>query len=374
MWARYKSFKINKVAEGAIQEGKMNVNDEYQSALKTKSYADFFTKAQSFLNKRQHSSPTAYCCCTMSNVLLEPGQEAVATVLDATILSKNSNLKSLIHNYFEISAEASNICSHLLTSIQQIQFNYQFIQRVLDLVLTGGDISGTTSTEEWHSFVMSELNSFNLLKNPFSNPNRYDFKLVLERYSSVLHHLKSRRKKIVRKIKLIKYFKKGTEVCITATCGVLAVATIALAAHTIFGLLMGPALLSLPLKSFLKKRKKIFMSYQFLQSGFLRKLGTQLDVAAKGAYILNRDFDTMSRLVGRLHDEIEHSKAIVKFCLERKDNRFPLQEVVKELKKSNMGFKKQVEELEEHVYLCLVTINKARSLVIEEMASTRKIY
>ncbi|MCL7035595.1 hypothetical protein MKW94_028026 [Papaver nudicaule] len=374
MWAKYKSFKINKVVEGANREEKLNVNDEYQSALKTKSYADFFTKAQSFLHKRQHSSSTSYCCCTISNGLLEPGQEAVATILDATTLSKNSNLKSLIHNYFDISAEASNICSHLLTSIQQIQFNYQFIQRVLDLVLAGGGISSTTSTEEWNNFVMSELNSFNLLNNPFSSPNKYDFKLVLERYSSVLHHLKSRRKKIVRKIKLIKCFKKGTEVCMTATCGVLAVATIALAAHTIFGLLMGPALLSLPLKSFLKKRKKIFMSYQFLQSGFLKKLGMQLDVAAKGAYILNRDFDTMSRLVGRLHDEIEHSKAIVKFCLERKDNRFPLQEVVKELKKSNMGFKKQVEELEEHVYLCLVTINRARSLVIEEMASTRKIY
>ncbi|OVA00253.1 Protein of unknown function DUF677 [Macleaya cordata] len=311
---------------------------------------------------------SSFCCGHISDVLLEPGQEAVATVLDATILSENPNLKSLIHNYFDISAEASKICSHLLTSIKQIQYNYKFIQSVLDLVLTGDAFN---ATEEWKVFVISELNSFNLLKNPFSNPNRNDFKLIHDRYSLVLHHLKTKRKKIAKKIKLIKYFKKGSEICLTTACGVLVVATFALAAHTICGLLMGPAILSLPMKNFLKKKKKILTNIRFLQSGFLRKLGVQLDVAAKGAYILNRDFDTMSRLVARLHDEIEHSKDIVKFCLERKEDRFPLQEVVKELRKSDIGFRKQVEELEEHVYLCLVTINRARSLVIEEMAMVK---
>ncbi|KAJ6399107.1 hypothetical protein OIU77_019787 [Salix suchowensis] len=99
------------------------------------------------------------------------------------------------------------------------------------------------------------------------------------------------------------------------------------------------------------------------------KVGQQLDVAAKGTYILNRDFDTMSRLVARLHDEVEHDKAMIRFCLERKEDRFSLQ-VMKELKKSDSGFRKRVEELEEHVYLCLLTINRARALVIEEMTAS----
>ncbi|WOG97153.1 hypothetical protein DCAR_0416492 [Daucus carota subsp. sativus] len=137
-----------------------------------------------------------------------------------------------------------------------------------------------------------------------------------------------------------------------------------LAAHTLTALLMGPALFSLPLKPIKKK----IMDFKFLRSGVLSKVGEQLDVAAKGTYILNRDFDTMSRLVARLHDEIEHNKTMIQFFLDRKEHTFALQ-VVKELKKNDVGFRKQVEELEEHVYLCLVTINRARALVIKEFGT-----
>ncbi|PIN01945.1 hypothetical protein CDL12_25550 [Handroanthus impetiginosus] len=127
---------------------------------------------------------------------------------------------------------------------------------------------------------------------------------------------------------------------------------------------MGPALISLPVKPLKKK----FLDIRFLKSEFLRKIREQLDVAAKGTYILNRDFDTMSRLVSRLQDEIEHNNAMIKFCLDRREDKLSFQ-VLKELKKGGFGFMKQVEELEEHVYLCLVTINRARALVIKEIST-----
>ncbi|KAI4348095.1 hypothetical protein L6164_008856 [Bauhinia variegata] len=126
---------------------------------------------------------------------------------------------------------------------------------------------------------------------------------------------------------------------------------------------MGPAvLMSFPIK----RVKRKFQGLRFGGSGFLGKVRDQLDIAAKGTYILNRDFDTMSRLVARLHDEIEHNKTMVQFFLERKEDKFSFQ-LVQEIKKSDLGFRKQVEELEEHVYLCLMTINRARALVIKEM-------
>ncbi|TKY51409.1 UPF0496 protein [Spatholobus suberectus] len=132
-----------------------------------------------------------------------------------------------------------------------------------------------------------------------------------------------------------------------------------IATHTLTALFMGPVIFTFPFKH-LKRKLRVS------GKGSLSKVYDQLDIAAKGTYILNRDFDTMSRLVARLHDEIEHNRAMVQFCLDRKEDKFSLQ-VVKELKKSDVGFRKQVEELEEHVYLCLVTINRTRTLVIKEM-------
>ncbi|KAB1203252.1 UPF0496 protein 3 [Morella rubra] len=78
----------------------------------------------------------------------------------------------------------------------------------------------------------------------------------------------------------------------------------------------------------------------------------------------------MSRLVARLQDEVEHKKAMIQFCLERREDKLSLQ-VEEEINKSDViGFRKQVQELEEHVYLCLVTISRARLLVIKEMTSS----
>lgn len=263
--------------------------------------------------------------------------------------------------YFDISAEASKFCSHLLKGINQIQSNYLIIQRVLDEIDDHQDYSPENVKE-----IVSELNYLLVVGiNPFSNPNKLDFKLIHEKHSSMLQCLKSMRKKVGKKIKIIKYFQKASGICITATCGVIAVAAMVLAAHTFTAVFMGPAIFSFPFKRLAKK----ISSLPFLRSGLLRKVGDQLDLAAKGTYILNRDFDTMSRLVARVHDALEHNKVMVQSCLERREDRFCLQ-VMKELKKGDLGFRKQLEELEEHVYLCLVTINRARSLVIKEMITS----
>ncbi|XP_012080742.2 UPF0496 protein At1g20180 [Jatropha curcas] len=341
----------------------LNVNEEYVSALRTQSYIDFFAKAQSLVNEPPSSSSPlspfpSSCYKKFSEFLLEPDQETIPAILESTtIFSKIPELKTLILNYFEISAEASKICSHLLTNISQIQSHYQYIQRVIDTTIDDFDYS-----PEKVKLIVSELNSFIFQRNPFSSPNKHEFKLIHEKYSLALNHLKLKRKKVARKIKLMTCIHKASGVCITAACCLIAISAIVLAAHTLTALVMGPVIFGFPLKSFKK-------SFGFLRSGsYLMKGCQQLDVAAKGTYILNRDFDTMSRLVGRLHDEVEHNKEVIKFCLERREHKFFLQ-VVKELKKGDVGFRKQIEELEEHIYLCLLTINRARGLVIKEMTT-----
>ncbi|KAK9162634.1 hypothetical protein Syun_003536 [Stephania yunnanensis] len=359
MWARFKPSKVAKdigdqVSKEAIHENRVNVNEEYLSAFRTKSYADVLSKAQ-FLTPN------------MSDVLLEPEQESISVILENMIFSKKTDIRALISKYFDISAESSRICTRLLRSINQVQSNYKFIQRALDLI-------DDYSLNEQFKLATSALNSFNLLSNPFSmsSNNLCDFKLIHDGYASVLNHLKLKRKKITEKIKLIRFLKKASNLCVTAVCGAVGVAVIVLAAHTVFGLLASPAIFTAvpSMKNSFKTKKTITKGFRlFWSTGFLRKLGIQLDVAAKGVYILNRDFDTMSRLVARLHDEIEHSKGMIRFCLERREDKYPLQEVVKELKKSDIGFRRKVEELEDHVYLCLVTINRARVQVMKEMTA-----
>ncbi|XP_024029402.1 UPF0496 protein At1g20180 [Morus notabilis] len=362
MWARIRALKIKRVEKELREVRKsLNINEEYVSALRTKSYADFFNKAQLLVNHEQ-SSPS-YCHRKFSETLLEPGQEAIPGILEsALILSKLPELKTLMLKYFDISAEASTICSHLLRSINQIQSNHHFIQRLLDGI---DDISRDQEcSPENFKLIISELNLF-IGTNPFLNPNDHDFKMIREKYSAVFQCLKSMRKKVRKKIKLIKGLQKASGICITAACGLVALAAIVLAAHTLTALFMGPALFGFPLKRLVNK----LSNFSFLRSGFLRKVGNQLDLAAKGTYILNRDFDTMSRLVARLGGTFDHNKKMIQSCLVRREYRFCLQ-AVKELKKGDFGFRKQMEELEEHVILSLVTINRARALVIKEMFSS----
>ncbi|KAF2291162.1 hypothetical protein GH714_020441 [Hevea brasiliensis] len=272
MWAKFR--KIRKDGKELVDACEsLNVDEEYVSALRTQSYTDFFAKAQSLVNK---SSFPSFCHQKFSEVLLEPGQEAIPAILESAIFSKIPELKGLMLNYFDLSAEASRTCSHLLKNINQIQSNYQYIQQVLDSTIND-------HSPDKVKLIASELNSFINRRNPFSTPNKNDFKLIHD-----------------------------------------------------------------------------------------RKVAQQLDMAAKGTYILNRAFDTMSRLVARLHDEVEDNKAMIQFCLESREDKFSLQ-VVKELHKSDIGIRKQVEELEEHVYLCLLTINRARGLVIKEMTTSAGI-
>ncbi|KAL0438383.1 UNVERIFIED_CONTAM: hypothetical protein Slati_2321300 [Sesamum latifolium] len=99
---------------------------------------------------------------------------------------------------------------------------------------------------------------------------------------------------------------------------------------------------------------------------WLDGLGAQLDLAARGVYILVNDFDTMSRLVQRLHDEMEHRKFVADICVRKGKNEM-LKEVVKEFQMHETWFMEQLEELEKQIYLCFLDINRSRRLVVEQM-------
>lgn len=94
----------------------------------------------------------------------------------------------------------------------------------------------------------------------------------------------------------------------------------------------------------------------------------QLDAAAKGVYVLNNDLDTIDRLVARLHTAVEGDKLLVRLGLERGRDRHPIQEVVKQLRKNDRNLLHQLKDLEEHLCLCFNTVNKARSMLLQQIS------
>ncbi|WVZ85642.1 hypothetical protein U9M48_032542, partial [Paspalum notatum var. saurae] len=103
-----------------------------------------------------------------------------------------------------------------------------------------------------------------------------------------------------------------------------------------------------------------------------RKLKIEmLDTAAKGAYVLGRDLDTVSHLVARLSDGIDRETAMARRCEERRSGErisSMMEEMVSELRRSCSSSRSLVDELEEHVCLCVATIHRARVLVIQEIS------
>jgi len=99
----------------------------------------------------------------------------------------------------------------------------------------------------------------------------------------------------------------------------------------------------------------------------------QLNAAAKGSYIVNKDLETTVRLVARLNDELEYMRTTVRFWLERKEDKVEADGgVVRLLKKNHCSFSEQLDELEEHLYLCFMTINRARDLVLCQITNPSK--
>lgn len=332
-------------SSSSISEG-LNVTEEYLGALRTNSYLEFFTKVQSLVMEEPTSSSLSFCQQRFSEVLLEPKQDTIQTLLESSsLLSRKSDLKVLFINYFDISAEASKVCSHILRSINELVSHNKFINKILETSTTTNIFDNNINFSSNHldsrqlQFIFSEFMSSIIFheKNPLSDLNLIkDFIRIHDKYSSVLNHLKSKRKKIARRAKLMNYLKKASSTALFMTVGVPDDHE-----HQFKKKYM--------CSTKTRTRTRRFHHKKCGSTSFLmRKVGEQLDVAAKGTYILNRDFDTISRLVRRVHDEIEHNKEMMKLCLDRREDRFSLQVLMKELKKSSdFGFRKRVEELEE---------------------------
>ncbi|XP_043720962.1 UPF0496 protein At1g20180-like [Telopea speciosissima] len=340
---------------------KLNINEEYKEAFRTKSYIEIWGKVQSQMRRTTEDKLSLSPFPSykhLSDYLLEPQQE----ILIDMIGNSNVHLHRLLIDYFECSLEATKICGLLLQSVDQTRADYRRIQSIINPTNRVSDFRNYT--DDQCRVIFGELNSFSKGENPLScSTSPLQFSSIHDRYGLMLDQLMLTHKKIARRAKFISLSKKVAGLSLGIACGALAIAIIVLVVHSIVGLAASPAIFTVCLAGLKKRIKSARMA---LNSSTLARLGAQLDAAAKGVYILNRDLDTMSRLVMKLHNEIEHSKTIAKMCV-KNQKRQMLIEVLRDFKSSESWFLEQLGELEDHVCLCFLTINRARRLVIQEI-------
>ncbi|KAL5778258.1 hypothetical protein ACOSP7_011184 [Xanthoceras sorbifolium] len=363
MWAK---LKYPFTGTGGLQikerdnhslSGKLNVNEEYKNAFRTKSYIDMWSKVdgrRSLESQRLSSSSSSSSFSFyvhLSEYLLEPQQETVMNMIESL------HVHELLIDYFEASLKAYRFCELVLRSVHQTRANYRRIQRVIKL---------SKKVKDCHA-ISRHLAAFASLTNPLSIISPVQFHDNHHSNMLLLGSLTLKCKKIRRRAKFNKLLKKVGGYSLVISHSALIVAMLVLLLHSLVGIVAAPGFMTCCLV-LLKRRIKLVR--RGLKTSLLERRLSQLDAAAKGVYILINDFNTISRMVKRLNDEVEHRKDVANMCVRNGKSEI-LKEVLKEFHIHESSFLDQLKELEEHIYLCFLTINRSRRLVLQEIMTSQ---
>ncbi|EEF49073.1 conserved hypothetical protein [Ricinus communis] len=333
----------------------VDVREEYANAFRTESYNEFWTHVlalsdgDSVTGIPVESTTAARLPSYRLFVehLLDPDQSTVTHIL--TLAHNPTKAHSLLSEYFTQTANASLLCGLLLKDIDHTRARYRSLKTTLQSMDTT-----LLSPQKRSNIILTRLTEFTTYLNPFhwSAPSPNQVRIIQVDCSKLLKSLESTRDKARAQLHLKSKLKHGSALFVAALTASL---TIILATHALALLVATPGLVMASSKLASSSRRLV-------------KVSAQLDMAAKGTYILCRDLETISRLVARLNDEMEHMRATIKFWVQRGEVWLQANgEVVRQLKKNDCSFGQQLDEMEEHLYLCFMTINRARNLVLKEV-------
>ncbi|KAK4387434.1 hypothetical protein Sango_2350000 [Sesamum angolense] len=344
---------------------KPSVNEEYKEAFRTKSYIEICNKVQDQLEMRSLTSgdldhdDDEYL--HLSEYLLQPPhQETLTSMFDHT-----SNHHQFLLSYFKISLEATKICESLLTNVHQARNGYRAIKTVTKLIERVPDC-GNRTHNHYHR-VCKALASFARRGNPFPTTTLVKFLELHDNHVNLLQELTSQHRKTKRRTKFIRLIKRGMTSFVVMACGALIIALLVLAMHiATAGLAAAPGLVIIcTLGLFMMKKTR--RDERDWNVARLDEVVEQLDMAARGVYIMMNDFDMMSRLVRRLHDEMEHRKFVAEICVRKGKNEMLKEVIEREFQMHERCFLEQLEELEKQICLCFLDINRSRRLLVREM-------
>ncbi|XP_010487873.1 PREDICTED: UPF0496 protein At3g19330 [Camelina sativa] len=306
--------------EASITSPTFNLSRELAHAFQTPSYHDIRSRVhvidptQHLHHHHQHVQPNIELLLSQ---VLQPNKECVQESLRH---AKQTTLTNLVSTYFEHSEKATRLCLNLYQNVHSAR--HHLYTPLLELFSIFPCDSHATIDESLCNLAFDVFLKLDTFENPFSSPESYSFQETQLCFSQLKHKLDRRLRKSRSRVRLLH----------RATAG--------------------------PLCS------------PYLPHSFKKKELTnisQLNAAAKGTFVLNKDLDTIDRLVSRLHTGIEYDKLFIRLGLERGRDLHSIQEIAKQLRKSHLNLTHQLKDLEDHICLWFTNVNKARSLLLKEI-------
>lgn len=327
----------------------VNLTREYALAVQTDSFSEIWTK----IHKDGHSDETVEQVelpeePAVLEQVLHPSHE---DVLEALSHIRPTALTEIVSDYFEHSERTAHLCLSLNHIIHRARIIYAPLSDLLDILCVDLDTSVYSISQAQCDRAFDIFLQFDKLENPFPSPGNYNFNNMRRCFSQLREQLDRRLEKSRSRLQLFNRATCGSAICVVAVV-VGAISATLIATHTISGLFAIP-LCPVWLPSSMTKKEVARHA--------------QLDAAAKGAYVLHNDLDTIDRLVARLRAAFESDKLLIRLGLERGRERHSIQEVLKQLCKTHSSFLQQLTDLDEHLCLCCSAINRARALLLREI-------
>ncbi|XP_066369073.1 putative UPF0496 protein 2 [Miscanthus floridulus] len=361
----------------------LGVDEEYDSAFKSKSFLDLWSHAHRHLMHTFSSASFKLSSSSKSGgVKDDNGPDAASsaaaleqscsyTVLDDFVLEpspevlgrgrrrRRRRVERLLIEYFDVTQEACEACSSLLAAIGAARRHQLTLRHLLHRLEEDNDGGGSGSDP---AAARDAVAAHVRLDNPLSPGRLAGFQEVHGRCGPLAARLASAQRRLRRLARAMRVARGTAAVALVAACAAAVVAAVVFAAHAVVGVGAAAAAVGAGPATSVRRWAAERVSPQHYA-----RAGAAVDAAARGAYIVGRDLDTVSRMVRRAHDELEHGRGVARIAVRGRGERPLMQEVAREEAECEEDLRAQLEELEEHVCLCLITINRSRRMVAHEM-------
>jgi hypothetical protein len=367
----------------------LDVDEEYDSAFKSKSFLDLWSHAHRHLShtfsssfKRSSSKSGAKdysrhgdeedadtaaaleqsCSYTvLDDFVLEPSPEVLARGRGGRRQRRwrrrRRGVETLLIEYFDVTQEACEACSALLTAIGAARRHHITLRRLLARLDDGG------GSGDGAAAARDAVAEHVRLDNPLSAGRLSGFHEVHGRCGPLATRLAAAQRRLRRIARAMRVARGTAAAALVAACAGAIVAAVVFAAHAVVGI--GAAAAAVGVGA--SPATAVRWAAERVSERRYARARDAVDAAARGAYIVGRDLDTVSRMVRRAHDELEHGRDVARIAVRGRGERPLMQEVAREEAECEEDLRAQLKELEEHVCLCLITINRSRRMVAHHM-------